>query len=469
MLVAACLMLLGRSASAGVFSADVISTFRVGSFTYEIRATEIRRTGPDGALTTVKLPDATKAMIRYFRPTMDQIDHIGSGIGPVFREGDRVWFGLDFYSGEGSAGIGGVGFVDTKTMRAGLLRHPALVDCAASNLSVNAQEIVVDTYYFGEGGTGPCQGRIAIDRGSLRAWACSEKPGAKNPDGTLPCHPPGRSAIKEKGPSPLRRLAPVELDRTMLAETEFERGWFADAVKNGQVTLDQHCIIAPTDAHQDGVKIHNAAVCTVPSIDGYGINMPSLRGVSNYLCEPDGFFALSVQTGAGLDVTAYPNGPRRGFRNDKATQRIPIASAGMTWSQYVESYPADIFVTLVLEDVEPITVHCRDPYQWASGPAIRSAKWWLRVVKVNQDYRPRVANAASLFSENAYAGVRRFVIGTAVNLRAEPDAGGAVLDKPPIATQVENLKTSNEWVLVTLFKAGQHVCADPQPLPCPMQ
>ncbi len=443
-------MLFGGSAHAGVLSPGVISSFHAGGFSYEVRAREIQRIGPDGAVTTTKLPDATDAMIRYFRPTVDEIDDIDSKIGPVVREGNRIWFAIDFYSGEGSAGIGGIGVVDLNTMRLGLLRHPALVDCAASGLSVSAQEFVVDTYYFGEGSFGSCHGRVAIDRSSLRAWTCGDKPGSKNPDGTLPCDPARRTEIKEKVPSPPRHLTQPDLDRAMFAETDFEQGWFADAVKNSQVLLDQHCTIGPSATPDDKTITPSPAICTVPSVDGHGIvNATWGGGVSHYACEPNGFFAVSVGTGAGIDATVRATGLQRLYRITNAWQGTPVATAGIKWSRHWQVNPVDLFSILVLEEVEPMTVHCRNPYEFASGPAIRSTKWWLRVMRLNQDYRPKIADMAPFFPENAYAGLLRFVVAASGNVRAEPDAKSAILGKLPIATQVKIQKTSNQWVLVT--------------------
>lgn len=60
----------------------------------------------------------------------------------VVRDG-RIWVGLEVYDGEGAAGIGGLGFYDTRTSEAGLLRHPVLVERSVVAFDVTPELITV--------------------------------------------------------------------------------------------------------------------------------------------------------------------------------------------------------------------------------------------------------------------------------------------------------------------------------------
>ena len=382
---------------AGIFDNGVFQKLRVGEFLYEISAHEIKQIGVNRNSATVQLPYATNAVLRYFRPNIEKgySYTVDTGIGPVFLDGNLIWFGLDFYSGEGSVGIGGVGFLDTRTMRLGLLRHPALVGCAIREIAVNKHEIIVDTYYFGEYAQGYCSGRVAIDRNSLVAQICDEvqdvkahkkdeaeypltSPNAQGNSKTLVCQ------RKKPGPqidAPIRkRLESVGLERLMLEQTDFERDWFAEAARRGEVVFDQHCTIEPG-------KDYNTGVCTTPSVNEHGIKSSTLQGLGNYKCKPDGFGEVRVITrevvAHGVEASVYPKGRLR-YANNEVTQQYPIATAGMTWTQYTYG----LLDILVLEGVKIVNSVCSKPFQWLSGPAIHTANFWLRVLKVDQEYKP---------------------------------------------------------------------------------
>lgn len=393
-LALACSSLTSR---AGIFDDGVFKKLHVGEFIYEISAHEIKRVGLNGDTTTVQLPYATNAMLRYFRPSMEKEFSytVDTGIGSVFLEGNRIWFGLDFYSGEGSAGIGGIGFLDTRTMRIGLLRHPALVDCAIDNIVVTTDEIIVDTYYFGEYAQGPCSGRVAIDRHSLTAWFCTENRKAIQNKKDTTIYSPSKTQnnsktlmcpSKKPGPSIKvllrKRFESVGLERYMLERTDFEHHWFAEAAQHGEIILDQRCTIAPA-------KNHRTATCTTAPVNEHGIKSLALQGLGNYKCQPDGFDAMDVITreavSNGVEARAYPKDRLRYvYNNHEVAQRYPIVAAGMIWTKYTYG----VLDKLTLEGVEIVNSVCSEPYQWISGPAIRTANFWLRVLKVDQGYRP---------------------------------------------------------------------------------
>lgn len=395
------LVLSGANASAAIFSRGVVAEFQAYGYKYEVAAHQVRRIDSSGSVTAVKISYQTNAMIRYFRPAVTQIDYAESGIGPVLRDGDKIWFAIDFYSGEGSVGIGGIGFVDMKTMRMGLLRHPALTDCAADGIRVDPKEIVVNTYYFGEGVFGTCHGRVVIDRASLRAWQCADKPDPPALRGKLPCDVSGRQLITGPGVSIKEPLDSAELDDLMLQETDFERDWFAQAAESGKVDFDQHCEINATEmAHQIGSG--QQPVCTTPRQGRFGIDIDA--DSTQYPCEQAGFLSLSVGTPtAKVGGTVYAPGPRRWSNDQLATRKTPVAQAGMQWSAVAEDN--DLFARLVLEDVKMVNLRCWQSFSWRSGPAIASVRLWLRITNIDQAYRPkRTTSSAFSYGRMRFAG-----------------------------------------------------------------
>lgn len=96
----------------------------------------------------------------------------------------RIWVGLEISNGEGYQGIGGLGFFDTKTGKAGLLRHPVLVGLSTISFDVNAREIRVVNQPSYEGVPSPFEavyvmriGRSALHPGGahLRDWSPEER------------------------------------------------------------------------------------------------------------------------------------------------------------------------------------------------------------------------------------------------------------------------------------------------------
>jgi hypothetical protein len=168
----------------------------------------------------------------------------------------------------------------------------------------------------------------------------------------------------------------------MFQQSEFERNWFAEAARRGEVILDQRCTIAPT-------KNYDIAKCTAAPVNEHGIKSLALQGLGNYKCQPDGFDAVDVITreavSNGVEARAYPKDRLRYVYNyHEVAQRYPVVTAGMIWTKYTYG----VLDKLTLEGVEIVNSVCSEPYQWISGPAIRTANFWLRVLKVNQEYRP---------------------------------------------------------------------------------
>jgi hypothetical protein len=102
-------------------------------------------------------------------PYSDVIEGIESKISTAVVSGNKIWFGFSFYEGEFFEGLGGLGFYDTKSKKLGILRHPALVDCSITSLSVSREKIYAATRGFHEASETVCNGLVVIERRGLNA------------------------------------------------------------------------------------------------------------------------------------------------------------------------------------------------------------------------------------------------------------------------------------------------------------
>ncbi len=84
-------------------------------------------------------------------------------IGPWQREGSRIWFGKNFYDGEGSTGVGGFGYFDTAEHKIRVFNPPELVDWSVSALDVQPDAIWMALVYNTEYG-GSAGGVLRYDR-----------------------------------------------------------------------------------------------------------------------------------------------------------------------------------------------------------------------------------------------------------------------------------------------------------------
>jgi hypothetical protein len=69
------------------------------------------------------------------------VTEIRERVGGYEVAGDRIWFGKSFYDGEGTTGVGGIGYYDTKTRRFSMLDIPQLADWSVSALLVEDDAI----------------------------------------------------------------------------------------------------------------------------------------------------------------------------------------------------------------------------------------------------------------------------------------------------------------------------------------
>jgi hypothetical protein len=71
--------------------------------------------------------------------------------GPFQIVGDRIWFGKIFYEGEGTAGVGGVGYFDTSQSTYTFLNVPEVMKWSASAILVEDQTLWIGLVGRGEG------------------------------------------------------------------------------------------------------------------------------------------------------------------------------------------------------------------------------------------------------------------------------------------------------------------------------
>lgn len=74
--------------------------------------------------------------------SLDHVD-IAVEIGPVTDDGDRIWFGLAFYDGEGLDGVGGVGWLDPLTREAELIYPSEMADYSVSAIAADGGRLLL--------------------------------------------------------------------------------------------------------------------------------------------------------------------------------------------------------------------------------------------------------------------------------------------------------------------------------------
>ncbi|MCJ7502401.1 MAG: hypothetical protein MUP80_05010 [Acidobacteriia bacterium] len=97
---------------------------------------------------------------------------IEEGIGPFQLVGDKVWFGMSFYDGEGTTGVGGLGHFNISTKQFHVRYYPEMADWSASAILVEDRYIWLGLFRRPEGA--PYSGGLArFDRkhGAFRVIA----------------------------------------------------------------------------------------------------------------------------------------------------------------------------------------------------------------------------------------------------------------------------------------------------------
>jgi len=367
--------------------------FRIGNYGIAIEN--------NGNSVFVDLPHTTNAMLKHYRADIDMTFNyvVDTTIGATTVSEDKIWFGLNFYSGEGHEGIGGVGYFDPITQKFGLLRHPAILDCAIRSIEVTKESISVLTYSAWEYGTGDCKGVIVIDRKTL-SYTMYRRNKTKMNGHAYDYENPALAkkhilALREGRIGPLlglwekigepvldERLAHLVktkgLEKVMLEQVDFERLWFRGAIEAGKMQLTQHCQL-------DEVDKKLSLKCDIQNGGEVGVNAFAGTTLGGYQCEPGGFLWTWLSTNKtisnGVDVHVFPLG-RTYYGGMTEKQQYPISMAGMEWSKYAYG----ILHTLHIDSVDIKSVVCNPPFVRFSGPGIYSMTVTLTVVEPSQTY-----------------------------------------------------------------------------------
>src|SRR5262249_2131613 len=78
---------------------------------------------------------------------------IDERVGAHQAVGDRVWFGKAFYDGEGTTGVGGIGYFDTRSKRFTMFSVPEIYAWSVSALLVEPDAVWIGLVRYPEGET----------------------------------------------------------------------------------------------------------------------------------------------------------------------------------------------------------------------------------------------------------------------------------------------------------------------------
>ena len=107
------------------------------------------------------IPPTTKVSFQRYRPGWIKTrggqfpGQYDQNIGPFQLVGDLLWFGITFYDGEGTSGIGGVGYFDTRTNQFHIDHYAEIADWSASALLVEDEDLWVGLVRQPEGSPMP--------------------------------------------------------------------------------------------------------------------------------------------------------------------------------------------------------------------------------------------------------------------------------------------------------------------------
>lgn len=123
----------------------------------------IETVGP-GRTKFYKLPQSTPAEFMRVRPDLFRTNRFALDqkerqevIGPYQIEDGKIWFGNNYYDGEGDWGVGAFGYFDTATRAYTLFSPPEVATCEISAILVDPDRVWVALDRFGEDiSTWPC-------------------------------------------------------------------------------------------------------------------------------------------------------------------------------------------------------------------------------------------------------------------------------------------------------------------------
>ena len=102
---------------------------------------------PEPVLSLEQMQKLAPEMASYVGGGEDGGDgSVSQTVGACVQQGDIIWFGVTFYCGEGSCGIGGIGRYDSKTHQLEVRRPKLLLSGSVSPIAFDGKYLWVGTY-----------------------------------------------------------------------------------------------------------------------------------------------------------------------------------------------------------------------------------------------------------------------------------------------------------------------------------
>lgn len=386
-----------------------LHTATVGSDTFLASGYQIsKRTNSEWKL-TVNFPFPTVSLLLQYRPHVtshfgfneeresfvDVVQEVSSTINTVCEADGKLWVGFGFYEGEGSEGYGGIGFYDPTTSRAGVLRHPALIDCSVKSLLITDSVFYVQTVGYYELSTTVGNGLVIIDRESLLAKAMI---------------PPGTSTLWDKddpmsADSFYNRAIPEILKDTRFLQKDVPQ-FSHDVIRSFQeIGLDSF-MVSSLDAEKairqravSNAKLKIQDILTMPTQDGRWSQRGGQTGVEVYAgtytlldswggtrivqlqCPVNGVAHFSIETSYGYPARATffikPSSAYPGLIDDD--KRYIVAETGQIF--IAEEFP--LLLRITFDKLEAKTASCLidgkpTDFQYFSSALVRVEVWELQ-------------------------------------------------------------------------------------------
>lgn len=168
-----------NQAALALFAAIPLAAFgQAGRFHLEhsddsfgVRSHGIEETLPSGGTKYYPLPQSTYNEYKRLRPEEQRTNSITAAtyqrqevIGPSQVEGDKIWFGNNYYDGEGETGLGTFGYFDTATRKYTLFSPPEVAPWELSAILVEPDSVWLGLDSFTEDVSTVPDGLVRWDR-----------------------------------------------------------------------------------------------------------------------------------------------------------------------------------------------------------------------------------------------------------------------------------------------------------------
>jgi len=143
---------------------------------YSNQQNEIRKIQSPDNLEQFEFPLPSYNTLCRWRFFPNSLNHINASIGPNITRHNTIWFTINFYDGEGSTGIGGLGLFDLDKRIFGVIRDKFLASCSGGLLTNRGDTIIIATNQSCEYGTYGDNGLVLIDikKGLLSNIPCAQ-------------------------------------------------------------------------------------------------------------------------------------------------------------------------------------------------------------------------------------------------------------------------------------------------------